>query len=161
MQYSIGFRKGVLRKVLPPSNRSILSVSREHGIADQTIRNWLKKLKADKFAESSQELSTTKRNNLEKLHLLLQSKSLNGEALGKWMRERGVHTETLKLWEQELREVMTDREKRYKEELREIKKKNKELEKELRRKEKALAETAALLTLKKKADALWGDRGEE
>ena len=33
----------------------------------------------------------------------------------------------------------------------------KELERELRRKEKALAETAALLVLKKKVDAIWGD----
>lgn len=32
----------------------------------------------------------------------------------------------------------------------------KELEKELARKEKALAETAALLVLRKKADAIWG-----
>jgi hypothetical protein len=35
------------------------------------------------------------------------------------------------------------------------------LEKELRRKEKALAEVAALLVLKKKAQAIWGeDEGE-
>ncbi len=33
----------------------------------------------------------------------------------------------------------------------------KELEKELTRKEKALAEAAALLVLKKKAQAIWGD----
>jgi len=32
-----------------------------------------------------------------------------------------------------------------------------ELEAELRRKEKALAETAALLVLKKKAQAIWGE----
>jgi hypothetical protein len=32
----------------------------------------------------------------------------------------------------------------------------KELERELHRKEKALAETAALLILRKKADAIWG-----
>ena len=32
------------------------------------------------------------------------------------------------------------------------------LEAELRRKESALAETAALLVLKKKAQAIWGDR---
>jgi transposase len=35
------------------------------------------------------------------------------------------------------------------------------LEKELRRKEAALAETAALLVLKKKASAIWGEDGEE
>jgi hypothetical protein len=35
-----------------------------------------------------------------------------------------------------------------------------ELEKELRRKDKALAETAALLVLKKKVQAIWGDEDE-
>lgn len=36
-----------------------------------------------------------------------------------------------------------------------------QLEKELRRKEKALAETAALLTLSKKAEAIWGSNNED
>jgi hypothetical protein len=35
------------------------------------------------------------------------------------------------------------------------------LERELRRKDKALAETAALLTLRKKAQAIWGDGEDE
>jgi len=37
-----------------------------------------------------------------------------------------------------------------------LKQEIKQLQKELNRKDKALAETAALLVLKKKADALWG-----
>ena len=37
----------------------------------------------------------------------------------------------------------------------------KELERELKRKEKALAETAALLVLRKKAQAIWGGTEEE
>ncbi len=37
----------------------------------------------------------------------------------------------------------------------------KELEQDLKRKEKALAETAALLVLRKKAQAIWGDGEEE
>ena len=37
---------------------------------------------------------------------------------------------------------------------------NKELKRELRRKEAAVAETAALLTLRKKARAIWGDEDE-
>jgi transposase len=36
----------------------------------------------------------------------------------------------------------------------------KELKKELERKEKALAEAAALLVLKKKAQSIWGDEDE-
>jgi hypothetical protein len=35
------------------------------------------------------------------------------------------------------------------------------LEKELRRKDKALVETAALLVLKKKAQEIWGDEGDD
>ena len=45
-------------------------------------------------------------------------------------------------------------------EIRAEKKRSKELERELLRKERAMAETAALLTLRKKAQAIWGD-GEE
>jgi transposase len=36
-----------------------------------------------------------------------------------------------------------------------------QLEKELRRKDKALAETAALLVLRKKAHAIWGEVEDE
>ena len=45
-----------------------------------------------------------------------------------------------------------------KEEMRVAKRKIKALERELVRKEKALAETAALLVLKKKAQEIWGDK---
>ena len=37
----------------------------------------------------------------------------------------------------------------------------KKLERELKRKDKALAETAALLTLSKKAEAIWGRNDED
>lgn len=161
MKYSSGFRNNVLKKVLPPSNISIYSVSKETGVADQTIRNWLQKVKDGSLDSSSGELSTLHRNSSEKLNLLLKSRSLKDEELGKWLRENGIHSETLKLWEQEVREMMTDKEKQYKEELKESRYKIKELEKELQRKEKALAEVAALLTLKKKADAIWGVKEEE
>ena len=161
MKYNIGFRNSVLKKVLPPSNNTINSVSKETGVCDQTIRNWIQKVKDGNLESASGELSTLHRNSLEKVNLLFKSKSLKDEELGKWLRENGIHSETLKLWEQEVKEMMTEKEKRYKEELKEARRRNKELEKELLRKEKALAEVAALLTLKKKADALWGVKEEE
>ena len=42
-------------------------------------------------------------------------------------------------------------------EARSLRQENRDLKKELRRKEKALAETAALLVLKKKAASIWGE----
>jgi hypothetical protein len=41
------------------------------------------------------------------------------------------------------------------------KKRIEQLEKELQRKEKALAEAAALLILRKKAQAIWGDKEDD
>ena len=41
------------------------------------------------------------------------------------------------------------------------KKRIQQLEKELQRKEKALAEAAALLILRKKAQAIWGDKEDD
>jgi hypothetical protein len=46
-------------------------------------------------------------------------------------------------------------------ELKATERENRKLGKELARKEKALAETAALLVLRKKADAIWGDNEDE
>jgi cell division septum initiation protein DivIVA len=42
-------------------------------------------------------------------------------------------------------------------EIRDLKRENASLKKELQRKDMALAETAALLVLKKKADSIWGE----
>ncbi|NTW73178.1 MAG: helix-turn-helix domain-containing protein, partial [Eubacteriaceae bacterium] len=39
----MGYSHAVLKKVLPPEGRSISEVSRESGVNDQTIRNWIKR----------------------------------------------------------------------------------------------------------------------
>lgn len=57
--------------------------------------------------------------------------------------------------------VESNASKQLNQELKDEKKKGKSLEKELRKKEKALAEAAALLLLRKKAQAIWGDQEDE
>lgn len=161
MKYSTGFRNNVLKKVLPPENRPISEVCKETGVSDQTVRNWLKSLKTDNFDETDGESAPESRNTSEKMTLLLESRSIEPEKLGEWLRKNGLHTEHLSLWEQELRDKISDKNKSEKQKYNELKKKYKALEKELLRKEKALAEAAALLVLKKKADRLWGDSEDD
>ncbi|NHC18899.1 MULTISPECIES: transposase [Bacillaceae] len=55
----------------------------------------------------------------------------------------------------------SNQKKQLNQELKEEKKRAKSLEKDLRKKEKALAEAAALLLLRKKAQAIWGDQEDE
>lgn len=157
MKYSTGFRNSVLKKVIPPENRSVASVSKEMRVAEQTIYNWIAKMKNGTLDPQSSEMQPGSRTINEKLSLLLEGKTKTDKELGEWLRENGLHSEHLNLWEQELKETVTDKDKKQREEIKRLKQENKKLEKELLRKEKALAEMAALMTLKKKADEIWGD----
>ena len=78
--------------------------------------------------------------------------------MGQWLRENGLHSEHITLFDQEIRDLVDYKGHSEKEEIKKLKKENKRLSEELDKKEKALAEMAALYTLKKKAEALWGER---
>ena len=74
-----------------------------------------------------------------------------------------MYPEQIKQWKQvciDTAELQPDRERQATEEVKQLKARNRALEKELRRKEKALAESAALLVLQKKYRALWEDEDE-
>ena len=97
----------------------------------------------------------------EKYQLVLEAAGIDNEQLGLFLRERGLHSEHLTIWDQELREMIEKKNDKKDVELKALKKRNQELEKELQRKEKALAEAAALLLLKKKLDALMEDQKDD
>ncbi len=161
MGYSRAVRSSVLKKVLPPDGRSIVEVSRETGINDQTIRNWIKKSESGILPDGSQESSPRFMSPKEKYQLVLEAAGIDNEQLGGFLRERGLHSEHLTIWDQELREMIDNKNDKKDQELKALKKRNKELEKELQRKEKALAEAAALLLLKKKLDDLMEDQKDD
>jgi transposase-like protein len=161
MEYSRSIKIGVLKKVLPPESKSIRGTSRQFGISEQTIRNWIKQKKDGIFDTVQGDKSLRYLSSKEKYQLLMESARIPEEKLGEFLRERGLHSEHLKLWDQELREMVTKKEDKKDKKLRELIKRNKELEKELTRKEKALAETAALLVLKKKLEILLGEDGDD
>jgi transposase len=158
LKYSVGFRTSILRKVLPPESRSVYQVARESGISAITIQSWLSKLKEGtlEIAAEGTEPTPSQRGPAEKFKLLMQGKLLPEDQRGEWLRQNGLHGEHLNLWEQELTQLMTDKQDDLKAENKALKKQNRDLEKELTRKEKALAEVVALLTLKKKLDARYG-----
>ena len=99
---------------------------------------------------------------LEKLRAVTESMGLSEGALGAYLRTHGLHAANLEQWRIQAQEgLSTEATPATKKELTASKKRVKGLEKELRRKNAALAETAALLVLSKKMNALWGDEGED
>lgn len=104
-----------------------------------------------------------KRSAGQKLAVVVETAALNAAELAEYCRKHGLYPEEVKAWREAAEQAMAGGVVSLKQ-LREAKatdhKRIKELERELHRKERALAETAALLTLRKKAAAIWGE-GED
>jgi len=93
---------------------------------------------------------------------VLETASLNEVELGEYCRRKGLFPQQISAWREICAQAhaplapKADR-KKLRIQTQEIKR----LEAELRRKEKALAETAALLVLQKKVRALWEEPEDE
>lgn len=151
MRYSRGFKASAVRKTLDGTGRGISTVASELGIYPATLNQWIRQHKAGTLAlDEGDSIPPNDRHPGEKLALLLESKTIAPDIMGEWLRTRGLHSEHLPLWEQELTSTMQSKEMNTKAENAALRKENKVLKKELARKEKALAEAAILITLKKK-----------
>jgi hypothetical protein len=98
----------------------------------------------------------------EKVAAVLEAAALSETDLGGWLRARGLHEEDLARFREEVRAAAVAglSAKAGKAPVAE-QKRIKELERDLKRSNAALAETAALLVLRKKAVALWGEEGDD
>ena len=160
-RYSAQFRSNVLRKLLPPQSKTVGEVAAEVGISTATIYAWKAKMNDGTLQIDDGAQGARHRQLSEKFSLLLESRGLSDEELGSWLRDNGLHSEHLTVWEQEVREAMTKGEQQARGELREAKKQIKQQERELQRKEKALAEFAAIVTLQKKTALLFRDQQDD
>jgi transposase len=148
-KYSNKFKEEVVRKKL--SGRPVREISKETGVADVTIYDWVKKFQDGSLSNESS--SPTKYPIIDKYKLLTESFSVAEKDRGQWFRKNGVHPEHIDKWNNEIENTLLKPEN-YKAKYRELQEKNKKLERELNKKDKALAEAAVLLVLKKKYLAL-------
>lgn len=160
-RYSAQFRNTVLKKLLPPEHRSVAELAREYNISVGTIYGWKAKMNDGTLQVDDGVQSNRRRQLGEKLSLLLESRSIGSDEMGSWLRDNGLHSQHLTVWEQEVRDVMDKGEHDMREELKAAKKKIREQERELQRKEKALAEMAIIVAAQKKTHELFKDRTDD
>jgi transposase-like protein len=161
-QYPKEFKESIIAKMLPPNNMSVSRLTKETGIPKDTLYTWRSKnLKAHRNI-TQQPLASGELNSEEKFTSVIESASLNEVELNEYCRTKGLYPAQLSAWRNSCMQANSsvpnklDRSK-----LKTQAKQIKQLEIELRRKDKALAETAALLVLQKKVQALWGDPEDE
>jgi transposase len=166
MQYSQALKARMVRRMAGPQGMSATALSREAGIAQPTLSKWLREagrmrsMKPEKPVQPASGSAKPKRPQdrtaLEKLEAVVEAARLGEGELGEFLRREGLHREHIEQW-RKAAEGALGRSGQPSPEARQVR----ELEKELRRKEKALAEAGALLVLKKKVRAIWGDEDDD
>ena len=164
MRYSAEVKTEVLKRILPPNNESVRSVSKSVGITELTLRRWRNQALAESNRPGVPGSNPEKWSSSDKFQVVLETAGMNEVERAAYCREKGLYVEQVELWRevcQQANSFNTRETKELSSELKSQQKRIKELEKELVRKEKALAETAAILVLRKKAEAIWGDQEVE
>jgi transposase-like protein len=160
--YTPEAKKEVLDKVTGQGKESVLKVSIDKKINKGTIYKWIKE------AEEKEGLKVLRSNgnwtSEEKFHMVLEAATLSEQELSEYCRRKGTYINDIRVWEAQCLNAnngtMEDS-KKLRAELKEEKDKVIEIKKQLRYKDKALAETAALLVLRKNVQAIWGDKEED
>ena len=94
----------------------------------------------------------------ERLNIVVACSSLDDNELNVYCREQGIYPHHVKQWKLDFVNGNSAKESIVlTSEMKVLRQENKTLKKELNRKDKALAETAALLVLQKKVHAIWGN----
>ena len=161
--YSAERREAVLRKLAPPMNRTVPEVAEAEGISTATLYNWRKQARERGQVLPSRGSTPEGWSSEEKFRVVLETAPMSQAEFSTYCREKGLYPEQIEAWRESCMNAnanAAEQDKRSRQERKAEQKRMKKLERELRRKDKALAETAALLTLSKKAEAIWG-RNEE
>jgi transposase-like protein len=169
-RFTQSFKIQAVEKALSRSDAtSLREVSDSLGVGQSTLQKWIVKSRNQEFESISDNAMTsvghmTKEirpqdwSSEDKLTMVIRCATLDDEGVSKLCREQGLYLHHIQQWKQDfvsgaaVSSPIKDRS-----DARQLRHENKTLKKELNRKEKALAETAALLVLQKKVSAIWGN----
>jgi transposase-like protein len=153
--YEDSFKETMVQKMTGPDGKSATALAEEVNVPQSTLSRWLRDY--GRVGSTGGNMSTKKRpqnwSAEEKMQALIEYEGLDEESRGRYLREKGLYSVDIERWRDEIMKALSRKPKKGDPKDQRIR----QLEGELRRKEKALAETAALLVLKKKAEEIWGE----
>ncbi len=168
IRYTQSFKMQAVEKALNRTDGvSQDEVAETLGVGKATLNKWITQSRKNEFEpnDSGERLPASDKNKEkrpqdwcqeERFNIIMACHSLDEKSTSDYCRTRGIYLHHLKQWKQDFMNGATDNKatKRHAE-IKNLKAENTALKKELTRKEKALAEAAALLILKKKVHEIW------
>jgi transposase-like protein len=150
--------------MMPPENKAVSELARATGITEQTLYTWRRQLRNQGTPVPGSGKSAEEWSSEDKFAVVLETAALNASELAEYCRRKGLFAEQIAAWRAACMSAnasAAQQTKGQQAQSKEDRKRIRQLEKDLQRKEKALAEAAALLILRKKAQAIWGDKEED
>ena len=154
-RYGQAFKDRAVARLLPPESAALEVVGRDVGIEVRTLERW----REDAQSRPARGRAWTAGGRLE---AVIATAAIPEASKSAWCREHGVYPAELDKWRASATAALAEPEeaRASPQATRQDRKRIKELERELLRKDRALAETAALLVLSKKVAAIF-NRGED
>lgn len=149
---SVERKEAILKKLLLLYSMSVKEVSEEERISTATLYHWRQQLRGSGTAVPNSNTSSEQWSAQTKLAIVAETYSMTESELSQYCREKGLYPEQVQAWRNDfVQGVMSNKESeaQAKKQAKADKLEIKELKKDLPLKEKALAETAALLVLRK------------
>ena len=139
-----------MARLLPPESANVGLVAQEIGVSVQTLDRW-------REAAQSRPARGRAWTAGARLEAVITAAAMDEAGKSAWCREHGVYLAELDKWRLSALAALAEPEeaRASPQATRQDKKRLKELERELLRKDRALAETAALLVLSKKVAAIF------
>lgn len=145
-----------VKKFLSRGSKSIDVFCRENALSATAVYKWVAIYGK---TDDMKPLTRTPQNWTpeEKFKAVMAFDSLPVEEQGAYLRREGVHADHIEMWREKMQKSLEPENTDKRSERGELVYKIQGLEKDLLRKEKALAEAAAIIILKKKVDLIWGN----
>nr|WP_186354459.1 MULTISPECIES: IS3 family transposase [Pseudomonas] len=147
--------------MLPPYNLTVAELARQEGISEPTLYNWRNQAKLEGRPVPGRKAKSEQWSAEAKLATVIETAALSEAELSEYCRGKGLYPDQVQRWKAESLQGFqrsAEQEKVLRQQARTDQQEIKKLQRELRYKEKALAEAAALLVLRKKLKCALGQR---
>jgi transposase len=153
-RYAQAFKDRAVARLLPPESATVEAVAREIGIGGRTLERWREQAQSGPACGRAWTAAG-------RLEAVITTAGMDEAGKSAWCREHGVYPVEVEKWRASATASLAEPEEQRAspQATRQDKKRIKELERDLLRKDRALAETTALLVLSKKVAAIF-NKGE-
>jgi transposase len=170
-KFNQGFKVQAVEKALCRADGvRIEDIADTLGVGFSTLQKWIRLSKSQELditsCEETQTMIKEKRPQdwslEERLDMVIACGSSGDESIGERCREKGLYPHHVKQWKSDFAsgKAVNANEKKQPDS-KSLKHDIKVLKKQINRKDRALAETAALLVLQKKVNEIWGSEDED